>query len=531
MSAIAGFGQNKLLTVAEKSDFRSTSEYKDVVEFIEKLRKTSDYIRVESIATSNEGRDIPLMVIGKHLPASPESLKNDPRIVIYIQGNIHAGEVEGKEALLMFARDLLKEKDPEILKHAVILICPIFNPDGNDRISTNNRTTQNGPVNGVGVRHNAQFLDLNRDALKAESPEIRGLLVNVFNRWDPYVFMDCHTTNGSFHVEPVTFTWMVNPNGDKNLIAYMRDRMMPAMSETLLRKYKTENCFYGEFYDMLNPLKGWVMEASEPRYMTNYVGIRNRLSILNENYVYADFKSRVWGCYHLIFSLCDYIENNKDEIRKIVEAADRRTVERINNAQVYDSFAIEYAVRPVKNLVTIKTFEAEETNEVSEWKSYKNTGRQKTVTVPYYIDFYALKSVALPSAYIFSINDRVVTDLLKTHGIKLVKLLKDTELTVERFDISELTGSPRLNQGHYMNSVKGKFVTEIKSFPAGTIIVKMDQPLANVCAYLLEPQSGDGLLAWNFLDRYLVPQWGSGYYPYPVYRFLGGSDLITAPMN
>ncbi len=164
------------------------------------------------------------------MPESPDNLVNDKRIVIYVQANIHAGEVEGKEASLMFARDLLKDKNPEILKNVVLLICPIFNADGNEKISTPNRTNQNGPVNGVGVRYNGQFLDLNRDAMKAESPEVRGVISNVFNRWDPAVFMDCHTTNGSYHVEPVTFTWMVNPNGDNSLITYMRDKMIPEMS-------------------------------------------------------------------------------------------------------------------------------------------------------------------------------------------------------------------------------------------------------------------------------------------------------------
>ena len=115
-------------------------------------------------------------------------LLNDPRIVVYIQANIHAGEVEGKEATLMFARDILKEKNSSLLDHVILLICPIFNPDGNEKISTLNRTDQNGPVNGVGVRYNGQFLDLNRDAMKAESPEVRGVLKNVFNRWDPYIF-------------------------------------------------------------------------------------------------------------------------------------------------------------------------------------------------------------------------------------------------------------------------------------------------------------------------------------------------------
>ncbi len=182
-----------------------------------------------------EGRNVPLLIIGKPLPKSQTQLFNDDRIVIYIQANIHAGEVEGKEAALMFARDLLAEKNPKILDDVILLICPNFNPDGNEKISPQNRTYQAGPVNGVGVRHNGQMLDLNRDGMKAESPEVRGLLENVFKAWDPAVFMDCHTTNGSYHIEPVTFTWMVNPNGDNSLIKYMRTKMIPEMSDTLLR--------------------------------------------------------------------------------------------------------------------------------------------------------------------------------------------------------------------------------------------------------------------------------------------------------
>ena len=124
ISLISLSGQGKLLTVAEKSGFKSTSEHSSVLEFIDSLTKISENIRVESIGKTSEGRDIPLLVIGNPLPLSPESIRNDSRIVVYIQCNIHAGEVEGKEASLMFARDLLKSEAPELLRNAIILICP-----------------------------------------------------------------------------------------------------------------------------------------------------------------------------------------------------------------------------------------------------------------------------------------------------------------------------------------------------------------------------------------------------------------------
>jgi len=523
--------QESLLTVAEKSDFKSTSDYQDVAVFIDRLVKSSPRIRVESIGTSIEGRDIPMLIIGDPLPLSPDELAGDSRIVIYIQANIHAGEVEGKEATLMFARDLLKEKDPELLKHAVVLICPNFNPDGNEQISPLNRTHQNGPVNGVGVRHNGQFLDLNRDAMKAETPEVRGVISRVFNRWDPAVFMDCHTTNGSFHVEPVTFTWMVNPNGDNTLIQYMRDRMMPAMSSMLLDKYNVENCFYGEFIDMLKPESGWIYDASDPRYMSNYYGLRNRLGILNENYVYADYRSRVMGCYYLIRSLGDYVASHREEIRKIVRDADQRTVRRGNLPSVKDSFAIKYKVRPLAEKVTIKTFEAEPDGEEDGWKKYRKTDKQKTVAVPYYIDFYPSESVRYPYAYLLTVRDPEITGLLKIQGIRLEELIEASDIEVERFEISELKAAPRLNQGHYTNSVKGKTIRETAEFPAGTIVVRTAQPLAGLAAYLLEPQSNDGLLTWNYFDRYLVPQWGRGYYPVPVFKVMEKTDLRTRELK
>ncbi len=518
-------------TAAEASDYKSTSDYIDVIEFIKNLTESSDLIRVENIAKSTEGRDIPLLIIGNPLPQSPEELINDPRIVVYVQSNIHAGEVEGKEASLMFARDLLAEKDPAILKNVVLLICPNFNPDGNEPISPLNRTHQNGPVNGVGLRHNAQYLDLNRDAMKGESPEVQGVIQNVFNRWDPAVFMDCHTTNGSYHVEPVTFTWMVNPNGDHSLIDYMRAKMMPDMSGMLLNKYKVENCFYGEFIDMMKPENGWLYEVADPRYMSNYFGLRNRLGILNENYVYADYKSRVLGCYFLIKSLLDYSSTHPAEIKAMLKIADQKVITRGMNPSAADSFAVEFKVRPIPEKVTIKTFEAEIATDANGRKSYRKSDRQKTVTVPYYIDYYPSKNVKFPFAYLITVNDKVVINLLKIHGIELGKLSSPVKTEVEKFKISGLKGAASLNQGHYTNTIKGSIINETMEFQAGTIVIRTAQPLATLAAYLLEPQSTDGLATWNFFDRYLIPQWGSGYYPYPVYKVLNKIELKTVPFN
>lgn len=522
-------GQNNLVTIAEKSDFTSTSRYDDVMDFIAKLQKNSPYIKTETIATSIEGRQIPLLIIGNPLPKSPEDLKNDKRTVVYIQANIHAGEVEGKEATLMFARDLLSEKKPALLQNVVILLCPFINPDGNEKISKQNRPHQNGPINGVGVRYNGQMLDLNRDGMKVESPEIRGLFQNVFDRWDPAVFMDCHTTDGSFHVEPVTFTWMVNPNSDKGLINYMRQKMMPAVSKTLLENHKVENCFYGEFIDMMNPEKGWILDASEPRYISNYYGLRNRLGILNENYVYADYKSRVYGCYYLIRSLIEYVSLNSNEINSLIKKSDESAIE--NGLHPADSFAFEYAVKALPEKVTIKTYEAEPMPEGSGYPDYKRTDRRKDVTVPYYIDYYPVKSVKLPYAYLLTVKDPGILDVLRIHGIKFEKLGDEEDLMVDNFIITGLKPSESLNQGHYTHTIEGIFRPEKIRFPESTYVIRMAQPLARLAAYLLEPESNDGLVLWNYFDKYLVPQWDPGFNTFPVYKLMNPADIKTVPVK
>jgi len=198
--------EEKLLTTAESSEFTATSRYAEVMTFIKELQGLSPLIRVERLCVSPEGREVPLLILGNPPPSSPLALNFDSRIVVYFQANIHAGEVEGKEASLMLARDILLDKSLPYLDDLVILLAPIFNADGNEKMAPNNRRGQVGPEKGVGVRYNGQNLDLNRDSIKMESPEIQGLLHNVLNRWDPVLLVDLHTTNGSYHEEPVTYS-------------------------------------------------------------------------------------------------------------------------------------------------------------------------------------------------------------------------------------------------------------------------------------------------------------------------------------
>lgn len=514
------------LTVAEASNFTATSRFKDVIKFIRELQSQSPLIRVETLCVSSEGRNVPLLIIGQPVPTSPLALHHDRRAVVYIQANIHAGEVEGKEASLMLARDILQKEKPPFLDKLVILIAPIFNADGNEKISPNNRRRQAGPEKGVGVRYNGQNLDLNRDGIKQESPEVRGLARNVLNRWDPFLLVDCHTTNGSYHEEPVTYIWPLNPNGDTSIIKYMREKMMPSINKTLQKKYNVLSVPYGNFMDYRDPEKGWRPSGPQPRYITNYVGLRNRLAILNENYSYADYKTRVFGCYYFLLSILEYCSEYKDEIVQLTSKADRKTIHRGINPSENDSFAVEYDLKPLEKKITIRGYEMEVTPREKGWPIVRRTDKKRTYTVPYFCDFVPKRFVSFPFAYLIPTSDPEIAEKLLQHGLSVEKLTKPIKLEVESFRIKEIKGASRLYQGHRMNSVKGEYIIEQKEFPEGTLFISTAQPLANVAAYLLEPESDDGLLVWNFFDRYLVAQWGREPRTYPVYKLLKPVNLI-----
>jgi murein tripeptide amidase MpaA len=520
--------QQKPLTVAEESQYKATSRYADVMKFIAELQARTPFLRVETLCTSAEGRNVPLLVIGKPLPALPSELRQDNRGIIYLQANIHAGEVEGKEATLMLARDILLDEKTPYLDKLVLLIAPIFNADGNERISPENRRNQPGPEQGVGIRFNGQNLDLNRDSMKLESPELRGLVENVLNRWDPLLLVDCHTTDGAYHQEIVTYSWAMNPNGSPSLIAYQRDRMMPAIEDILEKKYNTPAVGYGGFKDFRAPEKGWQAMEHEPRYVTNYIGLRNRLSILDENYVHADFRTRVMGNYAFLRAILDYCSAHLDEMGRLVAEADRRTVLKGLHPTEKDLFYVDYELLPLKNPVTIHAYETEVIPQGQGRRPLvKPTDRVKVVTTTYYADWEGKNGVPFPFAYIMAVPDeRVVANLLK-HGIVVERLVEPAALDVTSFKPSEIKASGRLFQGHWMDQVKGDYVTEKREIPAGSYVVATGQPLGNLAAYLLEPQSDDGLLVWNFFDRYLVPEWSRELETYPVYKLLAPANLVT----
>jgi murein tripeptide amidase MpaA len=557
------------LTVAEATNYAATSRYADVMAFIREMQKLSPHLRVETLCRSAEGRDVPLVVIGNPLPVSPLDARAAKKAVIYIEANIHAGEVEGKEASLMMIRDILLQAKPPYLDRLVLLVAPIFNADGNERIDPNNRRQQPGPEQGVGVRTNGQNLDLNRDAIKLESPELSGLLANVLNRWDPLLLIDCHTTDGAWHEQTVTYSWPINPNGDNALIEFQRSKMMPEIEKIMKDKHKTRALGYGGFRDPRDPSKGWQTFEPQPRYVTNYVGVRNRLAILDENYVHADFKTRVAGSYALLFGALDYCWAHADELQKLVAAADARTIERGLAPMDKDAFAVEFDLQALPNPITVLGFEMESVKREGQPAGQRagqaqgqaqgqvqppptgqragqppaqgqrggggmppmmqrpNFDKKRTYIIPYFADYVPKRTVPFPAGYLIPAASPEVVAKLLQHGLLVERLVRPATLEVDTFRMKEVTGAPRLYQGHRINQVKGEYTREKKEFASGTVFVTTAQPLGDLAAYLLEPESDDGLILWNYFDKDLASGgFGGGPSGFPVYKLMKPAVLV-----
>ena len=251
------------------------------------------------------------------------------RPVVFLLANIHGGEVEGKEAVQVLMRRLTSGDLRPLLDRMVIVIAPIYNIDGNEGIDVMNRTAQYGPVAGVGRRENIKGLDLNRDYMKLESAEARALAA-AFTAWDPHLVVDLHTTNGSYHGYHLTQSIPLNLSLSPKILDYHRETMMPAIMKSLEANHKVRAYYYGNFgrgNAAPGELRRWNAFDWRPRAGQNYVGFRNRLTILSEAYSYLSFKRRIEVTEQFVEEILKYVDAHRAEDRRPDQVARRRVDE------------------------------------------------------------------------------------------------------------------------------------------------------------------------------------------------------------
>ena len=493
-----------LLTRPERSGFEETSRYADVMAFIEAMAKASPRIYLTTMGYTMEGRAIPLVVVGNVRDASPEAVRASGKLRIYVQANIHAGEVSGKEAVQVLLRDIANGEHAEWLDSLVLLIAPIYNADGNERIRLTNRRYQHGPIAGMGQRANAQGLDLNRDHMKLDSPEARSL-VRFMNEYDPYVLLDLHTTDGTRHAYRLTYAPPLHPNTDAGLIELMRGDLLPAVTSAVEEKYGWYFYYYGNLpWPSMEAERGWYTFSHQPRFNTNYIGLRNRLAILGEAYSYATFEERILAQLRLVEEVANYASRNASAIRRVVEEADATRI--VGREQALRA-TFQRAPEPVEILMGEVV---EERNPYSGQPMRRRLDVVRPEEMPEFGTFRPTETEVAPAAYLVPAELRGVLNALADHGIRWEALEKDERRVVQRFVIDSTSVAEREYQGHRQRTLYGSYEEVEVTVPAGTAVVSVDQPLGRLLFLLLEPRSDDGLVNWNFLDQAIGE---AGYYP------------------
>jgi hypothetical protein len=533
------------LTRPERTDYAETSRYDDVIAYMKQMAAVNPNIHLTTYGYTTEGRPLPLAVIGAQ-GASAEQVLATNKTRVYIQGNIHAGEVEGKEALLWLLRSIAKGERNAWLKSTVLLINPIYNADGNERVSVSNRGSQAGPVGGMGTRENAQGLDLNRDGTKMETAEARSM-ASLLTRYQPHVAMDLHTTDGSSNSGfTMTYETSLNPNNSKAQMSLLRDVLLPEITKNVKTKHGADWFYYGGVSGT-GEQRAWRSDAelAKPRYTSTYYGVRNILGLLTETYSYASFKTRITETYWFLEESLSYVASHGATVRDVVAKANAESIigqqlavrQQLVKAPALQAIVFAptisvrnpyvadrpYRLRPDgqdRALVTTEMLPFFGTAEPTE-----TTLAPRVWVVPMTASTAAAPTPApapggfgggrggaqgTPTQRMMA----TVIDRLEAHGIRYRVTTADQPFSGDRFKIATNTLETREYQGtHKARTLTGAWEAAEQTLPAGSLVIPMDQPLARLAVILMDPRSDDGFMWWNLLDAVLGQSPAPAYYP------------------
>ncbi|HEY7393547.1 MAG TPA: M14 family zinc carboxypeptidase [Gemmatimonadaceae bacterium] len=548
------YAGKKPLTRAERTGFTETSHYDDVVAFIDSLKKLGAKISTGSIAKTVEGRELPYVIASRPLITTPAEARRLNRPVAYIQANIHAGEVEGKEAMLSMLRDLLFDKKKNVLDSVVLIVQPIYNADGNEKWApqARNRGAQNGPEM-VGTRQNASQWNLNRDYIGADAPETKGAFA-MLNKWNPDLFMDLHTTDGSIHGYALTYAPPLTPTA-VNIAPYAANTMLPEIRKRMRDRHGWEIQDYGDFSQPGNrgagrgrgaarggppdttagrgrgrggvpgfagggrvsleamiadsiPSTGWAFSTYESlaRYGTNYYGLHNRIAILSEAFSHDPFDRRVASTYDFVAEILSYLAEHKTEIMKLGRDGDAKVIAWAKNPGSSPPLSLKSRMDTTR----IEDVRVEQITVLTDSSVKREPGmgmRQRTgiiklVKMPVMASFTPTLTSTLPFAYAFDEKTaQALLPILKVHGLAVEKLDAAATVTAQAFLVDSVIERGRSETSRLMKDVTGKWgQAASRSLAAGSYIVRAGQPYGLAAFYLLEPESEDGLMQWSFYD-------------------------------
>ncbi len=494
-----GAPAGELITPAEACAYRCTPGYRETLDYVRRVGRRTPLVRLSFFGESSEGYPLPLVVAAREGRFDPRTARESGLPIVLILSGIHAGEIDGKDASLVLLSEFATGESAALLDHLVLLLVPIYNADGHERIRPSNRLAQDGPVEGMGFRTTGRGLDLNRDFLKAESPETAALLGRLFRLWKPHLVLDCHVTDGQDHRYEMTYFAGEDLNAPAPLRAYV-SRIKEAIGRGL-REAGHEAAPFWDLDDPGDPNSGVTMWALTPRFSTTYFQARNRVSLLAEAHAHKPFRVRVAATLQTIRSMLEEVAREPEALLSAVRESEAETMRRASSGYLF-------------TLRSEPTGEAR-TIEYLGWEfdvvPSEVTGRPRVVwsrnpatwRVPLYEKRRPTLQIRVPRGYLLSRAYGHVAEKAHLHGLRVERTLEEAELEVEVYRILEMTRSASPYQGHLPATVKVETRVERRVVPPGTYWIPLDQPDAAVAVWMLEPESPDGLLHWNYFDNIL----------------------------
>jgi len=508
----------KISTRFEKSQGTESPTYLEIIDWWQKLDAASPVVKMQAMGPTDAGYPLHLILISTDKNFDISAARAKGKSIIFINNGIHPGEPDGIDASMLLVRDIVENKY-KLPSNILLAIIPVYNIGGALNRSKNFRIDQNGPVER-GFRGNSQNLDLNRDFIKGDTKESRSF-AQIFHLLDPDVFVDNHVSNGADYQHIMTLLTTQHNKLGGAMGEFLDKQFDPALY-TLMKEKGYDLVPYVNHFGQ-TPDKGWSQYWDSPRYSTGYAALWNTFGFMPETHMLKSYDQRVKATYALMQSFIEFTSKNAVQINAL-----RAKTKKEQTTQ--SSFPIAWKWNAKESVpIPFKGYEAgQKTSTISgQPRLFYDRNKPINVNVPFYNIYEDTLSVAKPKAYIIPQGWWKVIDLLKVNGVAMQPLKKDTIIEVQVYRIDKYTASPRVFEGHHINSgVQVSTSVKKVAFRKGDFLIPLNQPANRFLIETLEPQGEDSYFAWNFFDPILGQK--EGYSDY-VFEETAAEFLKTNP--
>ena len=427
----------------------------------------------------------------------PQAAKAKNRPVVLVQGGIHAGEIDGKDAGFLLLRELLKGKiEPEILSKLTFVFVPVFNIDGHERFGKNNRPNQRGPEE-MGWRTTAQNYNLNRDYTKADTPEMAAML-KLLHAWDPILYVDLHVTDGGDFQYDVSLTVSPSLKGPEALTR-AGARLGERAKRIMEGKGHLPLLFYPQYVKEDEPLSGFATWVPSARYSEGYWELNNRIGVLVETHSWKNYAVRVKATHDSVAALMEAAADEADEWRRAAKQADDEG-RAIGGKEV----VLKYDATKKADTIDFKGYEFERRLSPISGLPYTkyDPSEPQIWKVPFFSELQPAVIITAPKGgyLVPKAHAAWVSEKLKLHGIDYRVLPAAMVVNAEAFRSKDFHFANQSYEGHQALSLKGNWAKERREVPAGSLFVPIAQPRARLVMQLFEPESSESYLAWGFFN-------------------------------